>query len=187
MSSNLYKEYRDSSGTVRSNPTQVVSGRLQLQTPAVIAEAQRHFGCSSLTGAPLENGGGSGSAGSHWDQQFFYTETMCPQQASNRQAFSRFSFAALKDSGWYQVNDNDADPFTFGVKAGCSFFNNPSVSPNCGGFPDWYCTVAGTSCSYDGRTAGGCGGANSYNPCNIVQGYSNVLPCLTSTDVCCCR
>lgn len=40
-------------------------------TPKVTAAVQRHFGCSSIQGAELEDDGGSGTAGSHWEQRLF--------------------------------------------------------------------------------------------------------------------
>lgn len=40
-------------------------------TPKVIEVVQRHFNCSSVQGAELEDDGGSGTAGSHWEQRVF--------------------------------------------------------------------------------------------------------------------
>ncbi|PIO69039.1 hypothetical protein TELCIR_09154, partial [Teladorsagia circumcincta] len=48
-------------------------------TPKVREEARRHFNCSTLEGAELENHGGIGSAGSHWEKRLF--EIMCEVDA----------------------------------------------------------------------------------------------------------
>jgi Leishmanolysin len=40
-------------------------------TPLVRAAARNHLGCSSLRGAELEDDGGAGTAGSHWEQRLF--------------------------------------------------------------------------------------------------------------------
>lgn len=40
-------------------------------TPNVVDAVQRHLDCSSVQGAELEDDGGSGSAGSHWEQRLF--------------------------------------------------------------------------------------------------------------------
>ena len=40
-------------------------------TPTVVAEVRSHFGCPTLPGAALEDQGGPGSAGSHWEYDLF--------------------------------------------------------------------------------------------------------------------
>merc|ERR1712110_72831 len=50
--------------------------------PKVIDFAKKYFGCDSVEGVPLENGGGQGSAGSHWEKTIFPQEIMNPQVAS---------------------------------------------------------------------------------------------------------
>ncbi|KAK5974675.1 hypothetical protein GCK32_006605, partial [Trichostrongylus colubriformis] len=40
-------------------------------TPKVRKEARRHFNCSTLEGAEIENQGGSGTAGTHWEKRVF--------------------------------------------------------------------------------------------------------------------
>jgi len=37
---------------------------------------RNHFNCSSVEGAYLENQGGSGSAGSHFERRIFYNEVI---------------------------------------------------------------------------------------------------------------
>ena len=53
-----------------------VDGALKahVSTPRVARAAQRHFGCSSLRGAMLEDGGGSGTARTHWEMRLFRNE-----------------------------------------------------------------------------------------------------------------
>lgn len=47
--------------------TQTYSGII---LPQVLNFARDHFGCNDLEGVPLENGGGDGSANSHWEKLF---------------------------------------------------------------------------------------------------------------------
>jgi hypothetical protein len=49
------------------NGQQVVS----VTTPRVQAVVREHFQCSSMVGAELEDDGGEGTAGSHWEQRLF--------------------------------------------------------------------------------------------------------------------
>ena len=44
--------------------------------PRVKEEAQRHFNCSTLEGAELENQGGKGTALAHWEKRLFGNEGM---------------------------------------------------------------------------------------------------------------
>ena len=37
-------------------------------------EARSHFGCDTLEGAEIENQGGSGTAGSHWEKRLFQVQ-----------------------------------------------------------------------------------------------------------------
>lgn len=48
----------------------------QIITPNVLQYTRSHFGCSSLTGAQVEDGGGSGTVLSHWEKKLFYNEYM---------------------------------------------------------------------------------------------------------------
>ena len=42
-----------------------------IASPRVLAEARAQLGCSSMTSAPLEDEGGDGTAGSHWEYMLF--------------------------------------------------------------------------------------------------------------------
>jgi leishmanolysin len=39
----------------------------EIVTPTVVAEARKLFDCPTLTGVPLENEGGNGTASAHWE------------------------------------------------------------------------------------------------------------------------
>ena len=51
-----------STATVRS-----ISGSPILSSPEVLAYAKAYYGCTTLTGMYLENQGGAGNVGSHWE------------------------------------------------------------------------------------------------------------------------
>lgn len=46
--------------------------------PKLVNFAKEFFGCKDIKGVPIENGGGSGSAGSHFEKTFFPFEFMNP-------------------------------------------------------------------------------------------------------------
>lgn len=54
-------------------------GRTIIKTPNVLQSVKEHFNCSRMLGAELEDDGGRGSRGSHWEQRIF--EVWCRLQA----------------------------------------------------------------------------------------------------------
>lgn len=76
--------------------------------PSAVAEYQRMFRLNA-TSIPLENGGGGGTAGSHWEEDIFSSELMTGYVAAVMQ-LSRVTVAAFQDLG-YQVSFSGADPF----------------------------------------------------------------------------
>lgn len=92
-------------------------------TPRVKEEAQRHFNCSTLEGAELENQGGEGTALAHWEKRLFENEAMTGVFTQNT-VFSRVTLALMEDTGWYLVNYEMADPLRWGRNLGCLFTKN---------------------------------------------------------------
>jgi len=42
--------------------------------PTVVSRTRTHFSCTTMIGAQIEDGGGSGTAGSHWEKRVFNNE-----------------------------------------------------------------------------------------------------------------
>lgn len=120
--SNVVKDYTVKTDSLNMRATGKVK---RIITPGVVAATRAHYGCSSLTGAALENNGGSGTAGSHWEKRALMTEYMTSGGSSEiTGAFvSPISLALFQDSGWYRVSMKSADLNLWGYKAGCSFAN----------------------------------------------------------------
>ncbi|WP_395702720.1 pre-peptidase C-terminal domain-containing protein [Aquabacterium sp.] len=67
-----------------------------------------------LTAVPIETGGGSGTAGSHWSESVFHTELMTGYaENAPPMPLSIITVGCLEDLG-YQVNYAAADPYTLG-------------------------------------------------------------------------
>ena len=81
-----------------------------LATPRVKAFVQRHFGCSELQGAELEDDLGRGTAGSHWEQRIYEGEMMDGVTGVNlltaRHMLTELTCSLLEDTGWYAENAN---------------------------------------------------------------------------------
>ena len=124
FSSSKFDEYRTASGakhaTVIARMSQGGKTVSKMVTPAVRARSREHFGCDSLEGAEIEDGGGSGTAGSHLEKRIFMNEFMTGT-ASREPVFSAITLALFEDSGWYRVNYDGAQTIHWGNGVGCSF------------------------------------------------------------------
>jgi leishmanolysin len=60
-----------------------------LKSPNVLATAREYYNCSSIEGMQLENEGGEGSAGSHWEKTILFNEYMNPQAINGDTAISK--------------------------------------------------------------------------------------------------
>eukprot|EP00163_Fabomonas_tropica_P003859 TRINITY_DN13440_c0_g1_i2.p1 TRINITY_DN13440_c0_g1~~TRINITY_DN13440_c0_g1_i2.p1 ORF type:complete len:735 (+),score=186.18 TRINITY_DN13440_c0_g1_i2:105-2309(+) len=127
--------------------TTMADGSKALATPRVVSFVREHFQCADACGAPLENNGGSGTVGSHWELSVFYGEYMVGASYAGSQN-TRLTGALFEDSGWYQVDRSKENPLAFGKGAGCDFLKGCSGYPDeykCSGVPD-----NAKSCAFDG-------------------------------------
>lgn len=145
FSNDLFPRYVDGNGN-KLGLSRVVGQWNNFQTiilPSVVNYAKSYFGCSSITGVPLEDNGGDGSAGSHWEKTFLPLEYMNPT-VENPGIISNFTFSLLQGTGWYQVSTAGSQPYTMSQGAGCGIFQ---VCPQGG---SGYCTsdqVGSTICA----------------------------------------
>ncbi|EGR30430.1 leishmanolysin family protein, putative [Ichthyophthirius multifiliis] len=100
----------------RSLPTTLVMTKNILQT------ARKYYACPTMEGMQLENEGGSGSLGSHWEQLIVQNEMMMASRAITDAQLSVLTIALLRDTGYYtEVNENMADNLYWGKGKGCQF------------------------------------------------------------------
>jgi len=154
FSSNTYKYFIDSNGRTRSGHIKSVKlngkTRTFIDVPPLTEKLREHYGCSSLQGALMENGGGSGTSASHFERKVFLYEHMTSGSILGRR-ISEMSLALLEGSGWYKVNYDYAEPYFFGKGQGCSFVTGTS----CTNF-DEFCSGSSRGCSPTGRGGGSC-------------------------------
>lgn len=62
--------------TMRILPTPQGSYASAISSPRVLRAVRKHFGCEELEGAQLEDGGGAGTASSHWEMRWLRDEYM---------------------------------------------------------------------------------------------------------------
>ena len=97
-----------------------------INSPTVLEKAKLHFGCKNITGIPLENYGGAGSAGSHWESRYMLGDYMIATDYPEI-VISDISLAVFEDSGFYKVNYFTGGLFRFGKGEGCKFLNEKCI------------------------------------------------------------
>eukprot|EP01137_Pigoraptor_chileana_P036542 Opistho-2@32345 len=116
-------------------------------TETVKAELARHSGCPTIDGAEIEDEGGSGTAGSHWEERVFFNEYMTGVSKYTA-VVSALTFAMLEDSNWYKADYTYAHTIPWGRKAGCNFYTQKclsgsmtSISPanSVSSYPRFFC------------------------------------------------
>lgn len=100
----------------------------QVTTPTVKQVVRNQFNCQTITGAALENQASSETEcfGSHFEERYFFTETLSAVQGSIPESLSALTLGLLLDSGWYKPDFSVAKVSVFGHGAGCGF-----VEENC--------------------------------------------------------
>ena len=125
-----------------TNPTieETVNGatRKLLATPKVLYYARGHFGCPSLTGVELENQGGDGSAGSHWEARIMLGDYMLSTDYPEL-VVSDITLAVFEDSGWYTVHYYTGGLFKTGKGEGCNFLQRRCIIGEKSYFPLDFC------------------------------------------------
>lgn len=101
----LFDTYKDKNGEYYKQPTSHYNRngvqRLALSTPKVMEMGRLHFGCDSIKGVELENDGGVGTMGSHWERTIVYNEMMTGSDMKIKTTLSVLTLAALEDTSWY--------------------------------------------------------------------------------------
>ena len=107
-------------------------------SPKVLEKARIHFGCNSLEALPLEDQGGNGSAGSHWEGRYMLGDYMVSVNY-HENVISDITLALFEDSGWYKVKYYTGGLFRFGKNKGCDFFEKKCLINQKAVFPEEFC------------------------------------------------
>ena len=175
FSSNLFEYFVDSSyktisldkvirnTTVNDMPKQIIV------TPKVASTAQKHFGCSALEGVEIEDQGGSGTAGSHWESRVMLGDFMIGESYAEN-VISEITLALFEDSGWYKVNYFTGGLFRYGKNKGCNFVQKKCIIGGKSSYPNDFCVAGGASMCFASRTSKGFCDLGS-KPLPIPQAY----------------
>ncbi|KAG8632525.1 uncharacterized protein LOC110606833 isoform X2 [Manihot esculenta] len=127
-----FAHFRDERKRRRGQVTEQVMdeklGRMvtRVVLPRVVMQSRHHYGAFSenFTGLELEDGGGRGTSGSHWEKRLLMNEIMTGS-VDTRSVVSKMTLALLEDSGWYQANYSMADHLDWGRNQGTDFVTSP--------------------------------------------------------------
>ncbi|KAK8677615.1 hypothetical protein V6N13_143141 [Hibiscus sabdariffa] len=131
-----FTHFRDERKRRRSKVTEQIMdeklGRMvtRVVLPRVVMHSRHHYGFNwqafsqNFTGLELEDGGGRGTSGSHWEKRLLMNEIMTGS-VDTKSVVSKMTLALLEDSGWYQANYSMADHLDWGHNQGTVFVTSP--------------------------------------------------------------
>ena len=104
--------------------------RYYINSPKVLEVAKRYFDCQDINGVELEESGGSGTAGSHWEARILLGDYMNGVVYPEEQVISEFTLALLEDLGYYKANYYTGGLMRYGKHKGCDFIKKRCVDSN---------------------------------------------------------
>lgn len=117
--------YLDRNGVFQSGGTITVSERghsvSKINSPRVLDAARNYFNCPTLNGLEIEDQGGTGTLGTHWEKRVMVPELMTGILTTPRTYYSNMTLAFLEDTGHYKSDYSKAAPMTWGKSKGCDF------------------------------------------------------------------
>ena len=124
---------------------------IYVSSKRVLNKARNHFNCATLKGLPLEDQGGEGTAGYHWEGRYMLGDYMIGTDYSDS-FISDITLALFEDTAFYQVDYNYGVLFKFGKNKGCDFFNKKCIENGELPFEDEFCMYTGTPMCTQSRT-----------------------------------
>ena len=113
-----------------------------ITSPKVLEKARIHFNCKDIKGIQLEDQGGEGSIGAHWEARYMLGDYMISTDYPEV-VISDITLALFEDTGFYKVNYYTGGLFRFGKNQGCSFLEEKCVKNKKEGletdFPNDFC------------------------------------------------
>ncbi|XP_006815613.1 ciliated left-right organizer metallopeptidase-like [Saccoglossus kowalevskii] len=179
FSSMLYDKFKectyDSNGLACVNRPDLhvtdTEGQIRLATPAVVNKTNTHFGCFDADfGGPLENNQFSmDSYSSHWEARFMFGSLMTSTIGLPHLTFiDPITLAVFEDTGWYQVNYDNAQSFPWGMNQGCQF----GVAAHCDEDENFFCIGSSIGCHYLHKDKGVCSTNDYLDECRIYKAES---------------
>ena len=148
--------------------------RYYINSTRVVNTAKKYFNCDNVIGVELENYGGDGTAGSHWEARILLGDYMNGIIYTEEQVISEFTLALLEDTGYYKANYYTGGLMRYGKNKGCGFLEEKCVSdfeinPNFENeFFDWF--------NQESLFQPSCSSGRQSRTYNILWNYYNKIP-----------
>ena len=104
------------------------NNRSYLNSTKLVKIAKEYFKCDEIDGVELEEFGGSGTTGSHWEERILLGDIMNGVIYPEEQVISEFTLAVLEDSGYYKANYYTGGLMQYGKNKGCNFLNSKCLN-----------------------------------------------------------
>jgi hypothetical protein len=114
---------------IKKNDTDNIT-RTYINSTKVLQVAKKYFNCSEMIGVQLEDFGGDGTVGSHWEERILLGDYMNGVLYREEEVISEFTLALLEDSGYYKANYYTGGLMQYGKNKGCAFLNEKCVINN---------------------------------------------------------
>jgi hypothetical protein len=114
---------------IKKNDTDNIT-RTYINSTKVLQVAKKYFNCSEMIGVQLEDFGGEGTEGSHWEERILLGDYMNGVLYREEEVISEFTLALLEDSGYYKANYYTGGLMQYGKNKGCAFLNEKCVINN---------------------------------------------------------
>ena len=102
--------------------------RSYINSSKVLEVARKYYNCSEINGVALEEYGGEGTVGSHWEARILLGDYMNGYTYTEEQVISEFTLALLEDTGYYKPNYYTGGLMRYGKNKGCSFVKDSCVN-----------------------------------------------------------
>lgn len=134
-----------------------------MTTPKVVATAREYYSCASSPGVELEDFGGGGTAGSHWEMRQVGEEFMAGF-VNPQMPISILTLSLFEDMGWYHVNYSAQEYWAWGKGHGCEWLHE-RCEIGWPGNPGFFCEATNApGCSPDRKAKAACNVATLAEP-----------------------
>ena len=100
--------------------------RCAIISKKALSKAKEHFGCTRLTGIPLEDHDNTDYSCGHWESRYMLGDYMISTDYLDN-VISDITLALFEDSGIFSVQYYSGGLFKFGKGKGCKFFNQKCI------------------------------------------------------------
>ncbi|KAL4438375.1 hypothetical protein ABPG74_009414 [Tetrahymena malaccensis] len=148
-----------------------VDNVLKISSKNLLKVSRNHYSCPSIDGMYLENQGGRGSMGSHWERDLLGNEFMTGSIVYGIYSVSKFTAALLLDTGYYaEINSNLLMPIYWGKNKGCDFFNKTCKAGKY--FPEFPDDSISESCDFFSQGIGSPQNFDYFSQCKTIAVFS---------------